>query len=155
MISSDPVTPQRIITYWNETVTRPLRAARVTAKRIEKLKTRIKDHPDWKTWETGIQHIEDSLFARGLNGWLCSLDSLAERRDLIVRAAEGRYDYQVGGAPTLETVARQLRRQHHGCTHDPRCKHAAACIEQIVWGLFEAGEREPPKVRKRGLESWQ
>lgn len=138
------MTPFEIIEYWNKTVTPPLCQARVTTKRLRLLGLRLKDHPDSATWRDGIDKIEGSLFCRGLTGWRrCSLDNIAERVDFIVKAAEGKYDYHIGDAPKLEAVARGLRRGHGGCSHEPRCQTEAACIEECVWGLFEAGRREP------------
>lgn len=141
------VTPDRILTFWNKTVTAPYRQARMTPKRMKHLRARIREHADWSTWKTGIQAIERSLFARGLKGWRCSFTSIAERRDLIQKAAEGQYDYNIGDAPTLERKARQLREGTGGCTHDPRCSSDRVCLEEVVWGLFEDGEREPDNRR--------
>jgi hypothetical protein len=134
---------QEIIAYWNATVTPPLSQARVTPKRLKLLKLRMKDHPDWATWTEGIDNIEGSLFCRGLTGWRCTLDSLAERVDLIVKAAEGKYEFRIGDAPRMESAARKLRQAHGGCSHEPRCQSESACVETIVWGLFEQGRREP------------
>lgn len=136
-------TPEGIIAFWNSTVTEPYTQARVTPKRMKLLRARIRDHPDWRTWTDGIEGIERSLFARGLTGWRCSLDAIATRQDLIVKAAEGRYAYHLGEAPTLEAKARRLIAGLGGCDHKPRCSNAATCLENVVWALFEEGAREP------------
>lgn len=142
-----PPTPSRILDYWNTTVTAPYRQARMTPKRRTQLLARIREHPDWSTWKDGIDGFERSLFARGLKGWRCSFTSIAQRRDLIAHAAEGQFDYSIGDAPTLERKARRLREIADGCTHDPRCSSDRVCLEEVVWALFEEGEREPDNRR--------
>ena len=96
------ISPAWIVALWNETVTEPLKPAKLTPKRTQQLSQRIKDHGDSDTWTSGIEQTEQSAFCRGRNdrGWVASLSTLCERKDFIAKASEGVY------ATKLKAVAR-------------------------------------------------
>lgn len=127
------MTPDDILAAWNTlaAATPPLKGAWMTPKRLAALRQRLREHPDEAIWRTGLAKIAASRFCRGENdrGWVASFSWLCERRDAIVKAAEGQYDdrpLHMTHDEAREYAIRSNRRRALGPTAN-WCRHFEPC----------------------------
>ena len=146
-------TPEAIMNAWNDAVGHVAELANVrglSPKRRTHLRQRIVDFPDLQMWVDAFDLIATSLFCRGLKGWRITFDAICERSDLVLKAAEGKYTYTWGDAPTLEAKAKSMRGVGSRCPHEPACPDRQECLLNLVFNLFDDGMREPQFTRRKG-----
>lgn len=89
-------TPEALVDFWNGNADPSLaRVREVTGKRLEKLKTRLKEHPDGVFWKRVVDRINGSAFLRGRrkgSAWKVTFDWIIENDSNAVKIAEGQYD---------------------------------------------------------------
>lgn len=135
------MTPDEILNLWNETVTEPIKQARMTPKRRTLLRARLRDHPDPDVWREGIARIEASSFCRGENGrgWVARFGlNVCSTRDFIMNAFEGQYDDRFSEAE-LERASSARWSAWGG-----RCRHTVGCetVEECVGKWARAAKRK-------------
>ena len=118
------LTPEYILDLWNSLMPLAIQArpARLTLKRRIQLEARLREHSDITLWQEGIAKIARSRFCRGDNTgwhgngvpWVAHFGWLCERRDAIVRAAEGLYDDRPLVPTSTERAEYQVYRQRVG-----------------------------------------
>lgn len=106
----DP-TPQKLADFWNEKADPTLaRVREMTGSRLEKTRTRLKEHPDGVFWKRVLDKINASSFLRGNQKgrtWKVSFDWIIENDKNAVKIAEGQYDDKTA-----------TNGQHVGSLHD-------------------------------------
>jgi len=70
----------------------------VSKRRLEKLKSRLREHPNSEFWVEVFRKIEDSHFLQGENdrGWKIDFDFLIANTENVLKIVEGKYDGRNG-----------------------------------------------------------
>lgn len=127
------LTPETLADVWNEVMPAPISRVRLPLSPLRRqlLLQRLHDHPQAEVWVEGLRRIARSRFCRGENdrGWVVSFSNqICQRRDFILKAAEGCYDDRPLNLTREESVAyRRWRRDlalsgRDGCSHEPACQ---------------------------------
>ena len=84
---------ESFIDYWNEELSP--KVVSITKSRKEKLKTRLKNDPDFLThFQVAVGKIKASSFLNGnhKSGWKATFDWLIENDKNYIKVIEGNYD---------------------------------------------------------------
>lgn len=85
---------QEFFNLYNLTVKRLPKAVKLTDKRRNKIKCRLKEISDMEEWKKIFERCDNSDFCAGLTGgtWQASLDFIIENQTNYTKIIEGRYD---------------------------------------------------------------
>jgi hypothetical protein len=83
----------------------------ITDSRADKLRVRIKEHPDIQWWADLFRKAEATPFCKGVNdrGWKANLDWLIENDSNALKVLEGKYD---GERPDKDFADRSFQNTH-------------------------------------------
>jgi len=80
------VQPQAIVDLWNNTMTLPIPQVRkLTEKRTVKLRARLREFPDLKTWQQVFAYLNTQDWCRGMSkrGWTANFDWIIESENTM------------------------------------------------------------------------
>ena len=82
------------VELWNDTCPDFPSVKKLTAKRRDKIRARLRDEPDLLAWAEVFAKISASEFCKGVNkmGWRASFDWITANAENYVKVLEGNYD---------------------------------------------------------------
>lgn len=82
------------VELWNDTCPDFPSVKKLTAKRRDKIRARLRDEPDLMAWAEVFAKISASEFCKGVNkmGWRASFDWITANAENYVKVLEGNYD---------------------------------------------------------------
>ncbi len=95
-----------LLSLWNEVVKIPMVRV-LTRARAEKMRIRLREHPDLDWWRAVFEEIRGSNFLRGSKGWRATFNWIIENEENAVKVLEGNYreETMAEGAARLKELA--------------------------------------------------